>query len=1177
MMADKNQILTIAYINVHGQSKLTDAKQVQIEDFLKYNNIDVAHLQETDICDESFSKCNYISSSFNIISNNSENKYGTSSLIKSELSYENFRCDTAGRAIVFELGGITLGNFYAHSGTDSKSRASREGFCSEVVPQLLTNSRGAGCIGGDWNCILEKSDATAHPESKLSNTLKRVVKAFGLLDSYKTIHPKVQAYSRYYGDERGHGASRIDRQYHWGNLKITDAKYLPLSFSDHHGLVVSVLLPDPLSRILCPKGRPSFRMKEEVIKNQLFQKSLAEAMLGWNQIKDFGMDTLQWWEVVVKPGIRKLAMLRGKQMNKDSKEELNLLLVRQAYINKKVKLGDLSKFGEVQTIHHQIQAWYKKTCDKVKDQSRATEFQRSEKVTIYHHEIHQKIIKKSAILKLDTPVGLLEGHDKCSEYLESQVKDLLLNDAQLDPIAQEKLLEEVMPCFTEADNAMFRTPPSKKDVKETVDASNVHAAPGNDGIPSLFYKVCWDIIGDPLTEVMLEIFRGKPLPPSLRSSLMVFGSKPKKPNSIKPQDKRRISLLNSDFKVASGLEARKLKKTLTHSLSPLQLVAGEDRRIHHGINLARDAIWAAGKRGQGCGILDTDLIAGFDYMCLSWCLLVLRKKGACPELIARLENLYSNNYSLVVINNIIGAAVKNIRLTLRQGDVPSMEIFSFGIDPLLILLERVLNGILIASVPVLGPRQLHEPPLAPKELRYKVIGYADDAKPAITSMEEFKTVNKALSLFEKASGCRVHRDPANMKCKFLPLGRWRTTLQQEDIPCNYMTLSDHLDMVGVTLMASWSKTRKSNGDALQLRVENTIRPWKGGKFMPVTQRGWTINSYAQSKVWFRTRCVDLRVCDIKKITSSCKSWLYQDMFAKPEEMILHRPHHYGGLGMHSIKYKALAGFINTFLQTAANPLFRQNLLHNLLFRKNVLCEDVPGAPATNPPYFTDEMFSIIKRVKETSPMNIIHMKEKDWTRLLTEDYITMVSDVEDGPRYFSPCRAELNAMTTDWELSWANCRRSGVSPELASFLWLMLYDLLSTQARLHRMGSVISPKCKMQGCPDDGTLQHELLHCSKNDGIGHLLVNSLQQSMPSLDPASILRLEFADQDEAKALAMTWLTAITLSYIWKERQSGSSIRSYRVRAEIEQYINLLRTTRFKTALEILINFKIIMFQ
>ena len=69
-----------------------------------------------------------------------------------------------------------------------------------------------------------------------------------------------------------------------------------------------------------------------------------------------------------------------------------------------------------------------------------------------------------------------------------------------------------------------------------------------------------------------------------------------------------------------------------------------------------------------------------------------------------------------------------------------------------------------------------------------------------------------------------------------------------DIPCAYMTLSDHLDMVGVTLMASWTKTRKANGDALQAKVDNTIRPWKAGKFMPVTQRGWSINSFALSKV-----------------------------------------------------------------------------------------------------------------------------------------------------------------------------------------------------------------------------------------------------------------------------------------------------------------------------------------
>ena len=70
------------------------------------------------------------------------------------------------------------------------------------------------------------------------------------------------------------------------------------------------------------------------------------------------------------------------------------------------------------------------------------------------------------------------------------------------------------------------------------------------------------------------------------------------------------------------------KKTLTHTLSPLQLVVGDDHLIYHGINLAIDAFLAAGKQGLGCGILDTDLVAGFDFMTLDWCLKVLRKKSS---------------------------------------------------------------------------------------------------------------------------------------------------------------------------------------------------------------------------------------------------------------------------------------------------------------------------------------------------------------------------------------------------------------------------------------------------------------------------------------------------------------------------------------------------------------------
>ena len=149
-------------------------------------------------------------------------------------------------------------------------------------------------------------------------------------------------------------------------------------------------------------------------------------------------------------------------------------------------------------------------------------------------------------------------------------------------------------------------------------SSNLAAAPGTDGIPSLLYHVCWDHLGEALTEVVRTIHLGSKPTRSMRTSLMVFGTKPKKPTSIKPGDKRRISLLNSDFKIVTGVEAKRFGQTATHSLSEFQLVAGSNRRIHHGIGLARDAILKAEEKNIACGILDLDFLAGFDWLNMEW-------------------------------------------------------------------------------------------------------------------------------------------------------------------------------------------------------------------------------------------------------------------------------------------------------------------------------------------------------------------------------------------------------------------------------------------------------------------------------------------------------------------------------------------------------------------------------
>ena len=118
------------------------------------------------------------------------------------------------------------------------------------------------------------------------------------------------------------------------------------------------------------------------------------------------------------------------------------------------------------------------------------------------------------------------------------------NAAVLDGDAQQSLLREVEKVFTEEDNEMLSAEISKEEVRKLLWLANVNSSPGSDGLTYLVYKECWDILGDPLTSVCNCLHSGEDETKSQRLSLTVFAPKPKKPNSLKPKDKRPISLLN---------------------------------------------------------------------------------------------------------------------------------------------------------------------------------------------------------------------------------------------------------------------------------------------------------------------------------------------------------------------------------------------------------------------------------------------------------------------------------------------------------------------------------------------------------------------------------------------------------------------------------------------------------
>ena len=160
--------------------------------------------------------------------------------MKNDLVVENISFDTSGRIIVFDVHNITHCNVYLEAGSDSVSRSNRENYLNETLPSLLTNRCSAGYVCGDWNCLAESRDATHYSNSKISKSLKRLIKVLNWKDSHLDLYPYTSDFSHYYTCGHINGASRIDRQYVWGLISASRSFYVPLAFSDHYGLIIDL-------------------------------------------------------------------------------------------------------------------------------------------------------------------------------------------------------------------------------------------------------------------------------------------------------------------------------------------------------------------------------------------------------------------------------------------------------------------------------------------------------------------------------------------------------------------------------------------------------------------------------------------------------------------------------------------------------------------------------------------------------------------------------------------------------------------------------------------------------------------------------------------------------------------------------------------------------------------------
>ena len=219
----------------------------------------------------------------------------------------------SGRGITADFQGLWPVNVYAPSGAERKP--DREVFFNIDLPQLLLETPSMMLIGGDFNCVLVKTDCTGN--FNYSRALHALIRCLDLIDMWETA-PERRILTHY----TRQGATCHDRIYATSNLRGKKCGIVTVlaTFTDH----LAVFLRITLGANTIRRGTGYWKMNIALSHNMSLQEKLRQQWIRWKQHCKYFPNIVMWWERVVKKQIRLLFIREGTEARRDAREMENL-------------------------------------------------------------------------------------------------------------------------------------------------------------------------------------------------------------------------------------------------------------------------------------------------------------------------------------------------------------------------------------------------------------------------------------------------------------------------------------------------------------------------------------------------------------------------------------------------------------------------------------------------------------------------------------------------------------------------------------------------------------------------------------------------------------------------------------------------------------------------------------
>lgn len=285
-------------------------------------------------------------------------------------------------------------------------------------------------------------------------------------------------------------------------------------------------------------------------------------------------------------------------------------------------------------------------------------------------------------------------------------------------------------------------PFTQEEIGSIIKEMPAEKAPGPDGFIGLFYKKCWAIVKDDLTQAILSFYNHRTARLSMvnEASIVLL---PKSQMAATISEYRPISLINSVAKIITKLLANRLAPHMNELVSHAQNAFIKKRCIHDNFLYAQRVIQLLHPKKKQAFFIKLDISKAFDSIGWTFLLEVMQALGFSTKWRDWISALLGTSSSKVLINGQPTKGIQHAR-GLRQGDPLSPLLFILAIDPL----QRIIE--MVAQKGVLKP-------ILPKLAQLRCSLYVDDA--AIfsdPSPTELQRLHNILTFFGECSGLKIN-------------------------------------------------------------------------------------------------------------------------------------------------------------------------------------------------------------------------------------------------------------------------------------------------------------------------------------------------------------------------------------------------------------------------------------